>query len=356
MDTSDVYPDVLGDTLSYSSQRLAQLGSLVTAGATVEVRRKAQANAAKAARSQRALGALRDQERTAYLLARAGWAPAHDSGWLAQADLLQAARTWSAAAAYAEADPAAASAVRKCEERLRVLHPYAMAWYDRMRNEGASAFDAMRQAVPLFSRAPRARPGDPAAERRILAAPAGLDAASRDGDADGSGFRQPGPGSEPDRQVEQRGHQIVQQLQARALAERGYALSPDELATTLGATTTLRSDVIASLAHADSEDRVAAGAERACAYNLGSASAGPLLTDGVVHGEHLTAASQDGLMAETADVCAISDSTAAQLAAESFPCTATDAVRATATAGTRARQSAARTVTTASIRRPGRSV
>ena len=44
MDTSDIYPDVLGDALSYSSQRLAQLGSLVTAGVTVEARRRAQAS------------------------------------------------------------------------------------------------------------------------------------------------------------------------------------------------------------------------------------------------------------------------------------------------------------------------
>ena len=33
MDKSEVYPDVLGDALSFSSQRVAQLGSLVTAGA-----------------------------------------------------------------------------------------------------------------------------------------------------------------------------------------------------------------------------------------------------------------------------------------------------------------------------------
>ena len=30
MDTPDVYPDVLGDALSYSSQRLAQLGLSLT--------------------------------------------------------------------------------------------------------------------------------------------------------------------------------------------------------------------------------------------------------------------------------------------------------------------------------------
>ena len=179
MDTPDVYPDVLGDALSFSSQRAAQLGSLVTAGATVEAQRRARATAARAADDDRALSALRDQERGAWQRARAGWAPAHDSRWLVQADLLQAARVWSAAAAYAAADPAAASALRKCEERLRVLHPYAMAWYDRLRSEGAGAFDAMRQALPLFARAPHTRPGDPATQRGALE----FHAASRDSDA-----------------------------------------------------------------------------------------------------------------------------------------------------------------------------
>ena len=171
MDTSDVYPDLFGDALSYSSQRMAQLASLVTAAATVEARRKAQRNAAKTIRSERALRELRDQERAAYELARAGWAAARDPRFLGQADLLQAARAWSAAAAYADADPEAADAVRTCEQRLRVLHPYAMAWYDRLRGEGAAPLDAMREALPLFARAPHARPGDPAAERRGLAAP-----------------------------------------------------------------------------------------------------------------------------------------------------------------------------------------
>jgi hypothetical protein len=57
-----------------------------------------------------------------------------------------------------------------------VLHPYAMAWYDRLRGEGASALDAMREALPLFARAPHTRPGDPAAGRRSLATPDRLDA------------------------------------------------------------------------------------------------------------------------------------------------------------------------------------
>ena len=167
MDTADVYPDLLGDALSYSSQRMAQLVSLVTAAATVEARRKARRNAAKTIRSERELRELQDQERAAYQLARAGWAPARDPRFLDQADLLQAARAWSAAAAYADADPKPLM-LSADATAAAVLHPYAMAWYDRLRSDGAAPLDAMREALPLFARAPHARPGDPAAERRGL--------------------------------------------------------------------------------------------------------------------------------------------------------------------------------------------
>ena len=226
MDTSDVYPDLFGDALSYSSQRMAQLVSLVTAAATVEARRKAQRNAAKTIRSERALRELHDQERAAYQLARAGWAAARDRRFLGQADLLQAARAWSAAAAYADADPEAADAVRICEQRLRVLHPYAMARYDRLRSDGAAPFDAMREALPLFARAPHARPGDPAAERPGLAAPDGPGTASWDSSADDSGVAQAAADSSAIWQAEQRGQQIVQELQARAAGRTRVRAEP----------------------------------------------------------------------------------------------------------------------------------
>ena len=354
MDTSDVYPDLFGDALSYSSQRLAQLGSLVTAAATAEARRRAQRNAAKTIRSEQALRELRDQERAAHELARAGWAPALDRGFLDQADLLQAARAWSAAAAYADADPEAADAVRRCEQRLRILHPYAMAWYDRLRSDGAAPLDAMREALPLFARAPHARPGDPAADRRGLAAPDGPGAASWDNGADDPGVAQDAADSSIPGQAERRGQQIVRELQARALAERGYALNPDELATTLGATTTLPADVIARLARADSQDPVAWGAERTRADDLGSAPAASV-PGGVAHGDYLTAAAQDRLTADTAAAHADDDRSATRLAAESFPCTAADAVTAAATGAIPAAPPAARANTTVQIRRPGRS-
>jgi len=354
MDTSDVYPDLFGDALSYSSQRLAQLASLVTAAATVEARRKAQRNAAKTIRSERALRELHDQQRAAYELARAGWAAARDPRFLGQADLLQAARAWSAAAAYADADPEAAEAVRTCEQRLRVLHPYAMAWYDRLRSEGTAPLDAMREALPLFARATHARPGDPAAQRPGLAAPDGLGTTSSDSSADDSGVAPAAADSSAIRQAEQYGQQIVQELQARALAERGYALTPDELVTTLGATTTLPGDVIARLARADSQDRLAWGAERARADDLGSASAASF-PGGTARGEYLTAAARGRLTADTAAAHAAGDRSATRLAAESFPCTAADAVTAAATGAIPAAPSAARANTIVHIRRPGHS-
>jgi hypothetical protein len=94
-------------------------------------------------------------------------------------------RVWAAAAACVDDDPAALSALRKCEERLRKLHPYAMAWYDRLRGEGTGAVEAMRQAVPMFGRASYARPGDPAVVRPALGGSGEADVGSRRGDAGG---------------------------------------------------------------------------------------------------------------------------------------------------------------------------
>ena len=145
----------------------------------VEARRIERRQAAVAARSQQELRELRGQERAARELARAGWASAHDRRWLAQAGLVEVGRAWSAAAAYADADPDAATALGRCEDRLRHLHPYAMAWYDRLRSQGAGRFDAMRDALPLFGRAPHARPGGPGTVRPALAVGRPSDGGSR---------------------------------------------------------------------------------------------------------------------------------------------------------------------------------
>jgi hypothetical protein len=124
--------------------------------------------------------------------------------------------------------------------------------------------------------------------------------------------------------------------------------------TTLGATTTLPGDVIARLARADSQDRIAWSAERTRADELGSASAASV-PGGITRGEYLTAAAQDRLTADSATAHAADDRSVARLAAESFPCTAVDAVTAAATGTIQATPSAARANTMVPIRRPGRS-
>jgi hypothetical protein len=329
MDPSDHYADPFGEALSYSSQRAAQLISLAVAAAQVAAHRKALSEARKAARGEPALRALWEKERAIDAQARAGWAPAHDPRWLAQADLLQAARAWSAAAAYAGTDPVAASAMRKSEERLRSLHPYAMTRYDRLRTEGASPLDAMHEAAPLFSREPHARPGQSGIQLQLGTATGGPDAGLVAGATDGS-VRPPTPGQDPDHEAEHRGQQIVWRLQARAYAERGSELDPAELAMALEATTTLPVEVIARLARARSEEQVAADAERARAADLDRAAGMAAHGSGSERAEDLRAARSESRVAETSSGHTLADRSAAQLAAESFPRTAADGIRAAA--------------------------
>lgn len=93
---------------------------------------------------------------------------------------------------------------------------------------------------------------------------------------------------------------------------------PDELATALAERTTLHAEVIARLTRADIEERVAAGAERARAADLD-------------HADDHRATRRDTLIADTASAHESEDRAVARLAAESFPCTAADGIRAAVT-------------------------
>jgi hypothetical protein len=325
MDPSDHYADPVGEALSYSSQRSAQLISLVVAAAQVGAHRKALMAARRAERDEQGRRALREEERALSEQARAGWAPAHDPRWLVQAGLLQAAHAWSAATAYADADPVAASAMRKSEERLRTLHPYAMARYDRLRAEGASPLHAMREAAPLFTREPHARPGQPGNRLQLAAATAGLDAHPVAGVADDSP-RPPAPGRDPEREAENRGEQIVSRLQALARVERGSELDSEELATALEATTNLPAELIARLARGGSKRQAAAGAEQTRAGDLDRPSGHSVSA----RAEDLVAARRQSRNSDAGSAHASADRSATQLAAESFPYPAADGIRAAA--------------------------
>ena len=347
MDPSDRYPEPFSDAASYSSQRATQLASLVAAAAEVRMRLKAARTARQAGQDEQARRQLDEQERAARANARIGWAPAHDARWLAQADLLQAARTWGAAVPWADADPVAESAMRKSEERLRTLHPFAMARYDRLRAEGASPLDAMREAAPLFDYHRDARP---AYHRPVPGIEARADDTPEPEVIDGTVL---GPEPEPDprQDAEHRGRRIAERLQAQALYQRGEELTPDELAVALEQATSLPPEVIARLTRARSEESAAEGAERARAADFGHASAAPAARDRT---GDLAAARHDTQAADAAGTHAAFDRrSAAQLAAESFPRTAADGIRAAVTG--RLQQPApspARTATAANTRRP----
>jgi hypothetical protein len=242
--TAETHSDPFQDAMGSGLQRAMQVASCaVTAAQVYAYQHRSQAMAA-AERDQRARRALTAQIRAERDVARAGWAPALDPDWLAQADIFQAARAWGQAMPYADPnvpwyEPAAGMALRRCEERLRDLHPFAMARYDRLRGDGFGEAEAMREAAPLFARSPHAREGDyksrfalepgtgesvirpmaatPPAPERSMALPAAL---------------------------ERRGIQILGALQARARAEHRRPLGEAEQRTVLETITNLPPNII----------------------------------------------------------------------------------------------------------------
>jgi hypothetical protein len=336
------YTDPLEDALSHGSQRVAQFASLAGAMAQVVMQRRALSDAKKAARNdEHATRVLDEQERLMHRQTKLSWASAHDPQWLAQADLLQTGRAWAGAASFADTDPAAASAMRKCEDRLRTLHPYAMARYDRLREDGMSPLDAMREMAPLFGRPPDVRVGEPAAAQLAVAVGTGADAYASTGEARSEqSLSDPREGN--DEVAELRGRQIVERMQASARAARRPELGPDELAMVLEAATNLPDEVIARITRqaADegrtrSEERRAVDAERSRAADLNAAidlAATPAADERTLG---LAAAHRNTGVADSAQARASADRSAAQLAAESFPHSAADAVRAAAKTETR---------------------
>jgi hypothetical protein len=291
----------------------------------VIMQRKALADARQAARNdERATRILDEQERLLHQQARLSWAPAHDRQWLAHADLLQTGRAWASAASHADTDPAAASAMRKCEDRLRSLHPHAMARYDRLRDDGMSPPDAMRETVPLFGRSPNVRVGDPAPARAALGASTGREASWPTDHAPAS-QAEPDPVTDVDERAEQRGRQIIERLQSGARAAGRPELGPDELAMVLEAVTNLPDETIERLARRASDE--------------GRARTGELRALGA---EHALAADLDAAIdqagapaADAHPVGAAVGRSAAQVAAESFPHSAADAIPATSATRTR---------------------
>jgi hypothetical protein len=325
------HPDIPGEALSQSAQRAAQVISLLAGAAQIRAQRKASQQVRRSRQSAQEQRARREQERAALDQARSRWAPAHDPAWLAQADLLQTARTWAGAAAWADADPAAASAMRKSEDHLRRLHPYAMARYDRLRSDGAAPLDAMHEAAPLFGNQPRARQHPGSARTPVTSHADGPQTtqATAASDAERAGQER----EEQLMRAERSGRLIVGRLQADALTETGTRLSPDELVTRLEAQTSLPAEVIARLAFATQADQAAWHAEEARSSDLDRAAARPVRRGR--HAADLDQAARQEELADTARAQGADERSAAQVAAASFPFSAADGIRTAARAGTR---------------------
>ena len=272
------HPDPFQDAMNHALQRAIQITYAVVTGTQIYIHHQTTQARAVAERDRRIRRALDAQIRADRDAARAGWAPALDPDWLREADLLHTSRAWGAAMPYADRtvpwyEPTAATAMRKCEERLRDLHPYAMARYDRLRGDGMAPAEAMRQAAPLFTRPARARDGS------SIRWPA-VDAAT------GMGFASASPGDHVDgvedlaETQERRGRRILEGLQARARAEGRDPLGEAEQRTALEIVTNLPDEIIDRVVQPDAaatglvhpEQNRAAAAERARAADLDAAT------------------------------------------------------------------------------------
>ena len=156
------HPDPFREAARQAMDRFIQITSSAATGAQVLIHLRTTHAKAVAEQDEQERQALLAQDRADRAAARASWAAALDPHWLGQADLLQTARVWGAAAPYADQahpwhDPSAATALSRCEERLRELHPYAMRQYARIRVYGFSPLDAMEEAAPFFTFAPEPR-------------------------------------------------------------------------------------------------------------------------------------------------------------------------------------------------------
>jgi hypothetical protein len=238
------YPDPFQEAAHGGLQRALQIGaSAATAAQVYAYHQKAQARVVSE-RDEQARRALNAQIRGERDAARAGWVPALDPHWLRQADLVDTARVWGTAMPYADRDvpwyePAAATAMRKCEDRLREQHPYAMAHYDRLRDKGTRPSEAMAEAAPLFARPPRAY-DTPTTPRSMLTP----------GDGTGIAWTAEPPDPEPPQPepdtaaLERRGHHILSALQDQARDEGRGPLNEDEQRAALETTTDLPPEVI----------------------------------------------------------------------------------------------------------------
>ncbi|MFA1546134.1 hypothetical protein [Actinomadura chokoriensis] len=232
---SQQHPDPINEGLQHGGQRLVQVVSTAVGVQQTLAHHRHRLKALQQAQDQQAQREEARVQRVATSEARARWVRVHDGKWLRQANLLQVAEAWGAAVPFASDNASAALAVRKCEERLRRLHPHGMGHYDRLRSEGMVPLDAMAQAAPFFARDPNVRPGDPGPQQQELYEGTGAEWAARVHGPERSDWEEA--------RQEQRASQIADELRTK-LRLQGREPQPEELRTVLEITTNLPEHII----------------------------------------------------------------------------------------------------------------
>ena len=134
------------DALARAAQTLAVSISVVEALA----RARGQRAHDRADDAERALVGARATEALNHSTARLTWTPAFDDHTLRRLSATEMLQAWEAADQYRNLDSSAARAAELIEQRLRGVHPEAMAVYDDALDQGRTAADAMQQAKQRF--------------------------------------------------------------------------------------------------------------------------------------------------------------------------------------------------------------
>ena len=140
------HSELTSDALARAAQTLAVSISVVEALA----RARAQRAHDRADDAERALVGARATEALNHSTARLTWTPAFDDHTLRRLSATEMLQAWEAADQYRNLDPSAARAAELIEQRLRGVHPEAMAVYDDALDQGRTAADAMQQAKQRF--------------------------------------------------------------------------------------------------------------------------------------------------------------------------------------------------------------
>jgi hypothetical protein len=143
---SEQHPDPGGE----AAARVAQLAAMTVSVGEALARLRAQRTIARADDDRRDQAALRAFARVDAARAGLVYRQALSPSWVRGADTTQLLTAWHCAGPYREHDPTANLAADRVEQRLRQLHPEAMAVYDGVELRGLPPDYRMQQASRLL--------------------------------------------------------------------------------------------------------------------------------------------------------------------------------------------------------------